>query len=93
MWHNTSMGSLAVRFLRVMIAAALICLPALTPNALSHATEQKQKQEEKGDSKKNFEETKRELKKASENFEKAISEGASTIAQKIKKAFERDEKK
>jgi len=85
------MGSLAVRFLRVMIAAALICLPALTPNALSHATEQKQ--EEKGDSKKNFEETKRDLKKASENFEKAISEGASTLAQKIKKAFERDEKK
>jgi len=74
-----------------MIAAALICLPALTPNALSHATEQKQ--EEKGDSKKNFEETKRDLKKASENFEKAISEGASTLAQKIKKAFERDEKK
>ena len=85
------MGSLAVRFLRVMIAAALVCLPALTPNALSHATEQKQ--EEKGDSKKNFEETKRDLKKASENFEKAISEGASTLAQKIKKAFERDEKK
>jgi hypothetical protein len=76
-----------------MIAAALACLPALTPNALSHAAEQKQQQEEKGDAKKNFEETKRELKRASENFEKAISEGASTLAQKIKKAFERDEKK
>ena len=91
MWHNTGMGSLAVRFLGVMIAAPLVCLPALTPNSVSHAAEQKQ--EEKGDSKKNFEETKRELRKASENIEKAISEGSSTIAQKIKKAFERDEKK
>lgn len=91
MWHNTAMGSLAVRFFGVIIAAPLVCLPALTPTALSLAAEQKQ--EEKGDSKKNFEETKRELKKAGKNIEKAISEGASTAAQKIKKAFERDEKK
>ncbi len=85
------MGSLAVRFLGVMIAAALVCLPALAPTAVSHAAEQKK--EEQGDSKKNFEETKRELKKAGENIEKGISEVASTLAQKVKKAFERDEKK
>ena len=74
-----------------MISAALICLPTLAAIVVSHAAEQKK--EEKGDSKKNFEETKRELKNASEKVEKAISEGASTAAQKVKKAFERDEKK
>ncbi len=70
---------------------ALVCLSVPAPTSMSHAAEQKK--EEKGDSKKNFEETKRELKKGSENVEKAITEGASTAAQKVKKAFERDQKK
>jgi hypothetical protein len=83
------MDRLSGRFLCVLIAAALVCSPALAPVAVSYAAEQKK---EKKDSK-NFEETKRDLKKAGEKTEKAISEGASAVAQKVKKAFERDQKK
>jgi hypothetical protein len=84
------MDRLSGRLLCGLIAVALVCSPALAPITVSYAAEQKKEKEE---SKKNFEETKRDLKNAGEKTEKAISEGASAVAQKVKKAFERDQKK
>ena len=76
-------------YLPVLLALAFVCLAALGTITISHGADESK---DKAASKKNFEEMKGDLKKAGEKIEKAISEGASAVAQKVKKAFSPKEK-
>jgi hypothetical protein len=73
----------------VWLPVILVCSVFIGPMIFAHAAEENK---DKSTSSKNFEETKRDLKKTGEKIEKAITEGASTLAQKIKKAFSPKEK-
>ena len=57
--------------------------PVFGPLASAHAADE---------SKKNFEETSRDLKRAADKTGKAISEGAGSAAHKLKKAFSSEKK-
>jgi hypothetical protein len=76
-------------YMPVLLTLAFVCFVALGSITLSHGADENK---DKSTSKKSFEVMKRDLKKVAENIEKIISDGASAVAEKVKKTFSSKER-